>query len=170
MLLQNQISTYGEYIQHSSNYHRLMLQSVLWVDAILRGRGERWPRATLEALMRASHWLFSMIDPESGRAPNLGANDGTLILPLASAAFDDFRPTVQAAARAYLRTSLPSGSWDELSLWLALPASSRTADSGRLYGGASARPEFMGLFARLPLSLAFIAHGPAPFRSLVEGP
>lgn len=127
--LRDQISTYGEYIQHSSNYHRLMLQSVLWVDAILRGRSERWPYATLEALMRASHWLFSMIDPESGRAPNLGANDGALILPLASAAFDDFRPTVQAAARAYLRTGLPPGSWDELSLWLALPASSRTADS-----------------------------------------
>ena len=54
--LQTQISSYGEYIQHSTNYHRLMLQAVLWVDAILRGRHEHWPPATLEALMRASHW------------------------------------------------------------------------------------------------------------------
>ncbi len=127
--LQAQISSYGEYIQHSSNYHRVMLQSVLWVDAILRVRREHWPPATLEALMRASHWLFSMIDPISGRSPNLGANDGALILPLGSAPFGDFRPTVQAAARAFLRTSLPAGDWDELSLWLGLAAGGRTADS-----------------------------------------
>ena len=38
--LQRQISSYGEYIQHSTNYHRLMLQTMLWVDAILRRRGE----------------------------------------------------------------------------------------------------------------------------------
>lgn len=127
--LQSQISSYGEYIQHSTNYHRLMLQSILWVDAIIRGRKQRWPSASLEALTRASHWLFSMIDPISGRAPNLGANDGALILPLASAAFDDYRPTVQAAARTFLRMGLPAGEWDELSLWLGLPATNRTADS-----------------------------------------
>jgi len=127
--LQRQISTYGEYIQHSSNYHRLMLHSVLWVDAIRRGRRENWPPATRDALMRASHWLFSMLDPASGHVPNLGANDGALILPLSSAQFDDFRPTVQAAARAFLRTSLPAGSWDELSVWLGLPSSVHTADS-----------------------------------------
>ena len=127
--LQHQISSYGEYIQHSTNYHRVMLQAALWVDAILRAQGERWPSATLEALTRASHWLFSMIDPISGRAPNLGANDGALILPMSAAAFEDFRPTVQAAARAFLRTGLPAGPWDELSLWLGLSPSQRTADS-----------------------------------------
>ncbi len=127
--LQRQISSYGEYIQHSTNYHRVTLQSVLWADAVLRGHKGRWPAESLEALTRASHWLFSMIDPISGRAPNLGGNDGALILPLSSSAFDDYRPTVQAAARAFLRTGLPAGNWDELALWLGLPATVRTADS-----------------------------------------
>ncbi len=127
--LQRQISTYGEYIQHSTNYHRLMLQSVLWVDAIRRGRGQSWPTPTRDALTRASHWLFSMLDPASGESPNLGANDGGHILPLSSAQFNDFRPTVQAAARAFLRTGLPPGDWDELSMWLGLPSSTHTADS-----------------------------------------
>ena len=127
--LRTQISSYGEYIQHSTNYHRLMLQTVLWVDMILRGRHQRWPSLTLEALMRASHWLFSMIDPASGQTPNLGANDGALIFPLSSTPFNDFRPTVQAAARAFLRTSLPAGAWDEMSLWLGLAASEHTTDS-----------------------------------------
>src|SRR5581483_3012484 len=95
--LQNQISDYGEYIQHSANYHRVMLQTALMIHAIKK---DDWPRATSQALTRAAHWLFSMLDPASGRTPNLGANDGALILPLSLSAFNDFRPTVQAAARA----------------------------------------------------------------------
>lgn len=127
--LQSQISPQGEYIQHSANYHRLALQIALWVDAILRSRRRSWPSATLSALARASHWLFSMLDPVSGRVPNLGPNDGALILPLSTSAFDDYRPTVQAAARAFLRTALPPGPWDEMALWLGLPASKSTAGS-----------------------------------------
>ena len=124
-----QISSYGEYIQHSTNYQRLMLQAALWVNMILRERHQHWPFPTLEALTRASHWMFSMIDPASGQTPNLGANDGALIFPLGSTPFNDFRPTVQAAARAFLRTTLPAGAWDEMSLWLGLPASEHTTDS-----------------------------------------
>lgn len=126
--LQEQISPHGEYIQHSANYHRLMFHAVLLADAVRRGRGELWPALTQQALARAAHWLFSLLDPASGGAPNLGANDGALILPLSSASFQDYRPTVQAAARAFLRTGLPAGDWDELSLWLGLPAGSNTAD------------------------------------------
>jgi hypothetical protein len=127
--LRTQISSYGEYIQHSANYHRLMLQTVLWADMILRKQHQRWPSLTLESLIRAAHWMFSMIDPASGQTPNLGANDGALIFPLSSMPFNDFRPTVQAAARAFLRTGLPAGAWDEISLWLGLPASEHTTDS-----------------------------------------
>jgi hypothetical protein len=127
--LQRQIGPAGEYIQQSTNYHRLMLQSVLLADTVRRFRGELWPAKTQRALARSSHWLFSMLDPVSGGVPNLGANDGALILPLSSSRFDDYRPTVQAAARAFLRTALPAGDWDELSVWLGLPESAQTADA-----------------------------------------
>jgi len=127
--LQHQISPTGEYIQHSSNYHRLMLQSALLADAARRYRGDLWPAKTQQALARASHWLFSMLDPVSGGVPNLGANDGALILPLSSSRFEDYRPTVQAAARAFLRTALPAGDWDEPSVWLGLPETAHTADA-----------------------------------------
>ncbi len=123
---QNQISGYGEYVQHSTNYHRVMMQAALWIHAIKK---DDWPHATAQALTRAAHWLFSMLDPASGRTPNLGANDGALILPLSSTPFHDFRPTVQAAARAFLQTGLPDGAWDELSLWLGLRASKQTSES-----------------------------------------
>ncbi|GAB4503363.1 MAG: hypothetical protein Fur0043_03550 [Anaerolineales bacterium] len=124
--LQRQISPYGEYIQHSANYHRVMLQVALWVNAI---KEVDWPYPTLRALGRATHWLFSLLDPASGRTPNLGANDGALILPLSVTPFHDFRPTVQAAARAFLRYQMPGGVWDEMSLWLGLDAHEKVNDS-----------------------------------------
>jgi asparagine synthase (glutamine-hydrolysing) len=100
-----------------------MLQSALWVDAI---KDVDWPRLTFQSLGRATHWLFSMLDSASGRTPNLGANDGALILPLSVVPFNDYRPTVQAAARAFLRFQMPSGVWDEMSLWLGLDAHEKT--------------------------------------------
>ena len=126
-----QISGYGEYIQHSVNYHRVMLQTALWVDAI---KDVGWPRLTFQSLGRATHWLFSLLDPASGRTPNLGANDGALILPLSVLPFNDYRPTVQAAARAFLRFQMPGGAWDEMSLWLGLGEHEKTYESNLYLG------------------------------------
>jgi hypothetical protein len=122
----HQISSYGEYIQQSTNYHRVMLQTALWVNAI---KDADWPGLTLQSLGRATHWLFSMLDPASGRTPNLGANDSALILPLSVTPFNDFRPTVQAAARAFLRFQMPGGVWDEMSLWLGLDEHEKAYES-----------------------------------------
>lgn len=119
----HQIDAYGEYTQHSSNYHRLMLQTALWVLLLARSVGRNFGRAALENLALATHWLYGMLDPVSGQVPNLGANDGAYIFPLTSQPFEDYRPVVQAAARAYMQYSLPSGAWDEMALWFGLPAS-----------------------------------------------
>jgi len=118
---QSQIDGYGEYAQHSSNYHRLMLSLALWTDALLRGLEQPWPRPAAQALARSTHWLLALLDPDSGQVPNLGANDGALILPLSTRPFADYRPIAHAAARAFLRYDLPRGPWDECALWLALP-------------------------------------------------
>jgi len=123
---QNQIGGYGEYIQHSTNYHRVMLQTALWINFIKR---DAFPVKTSQAIGRSAHWLFSLLDNASGLTPNLGANDGALIFPLSASAFEDYRPTVQAAARAFLRTSLHTGVWDEMSVWLGLKTAERVADS-----------------------------------------
>ncbi|MEW6400471.1 MAG: heparinase II/III family protein [Chloroflexota bacterium] len=124
---QNQIGDYGEYIQHSTNYHRVMLHAALWINSI---KQDIFPPVTSQALARSAHWLFSLLDNTSGRTPNLGANDGALIFPLSATPFNDFRPTVQAAALAFLRTGIPSGVWDEMSLWLGLKETTRVTDSG----------------------------------------
>jgi hypothetical protein len=119
--LQQQIDGYGEYAQHSTNYHRLMLHTVLWADALARRHGLAWPRKTRDAITRSIHWLLSMVDPDSGNAPNLGSNDGAYIFPLTICAFNDYRPVLCAAARAFLDYDLPHGEWDELSLWFGIP-------------------------------------------------
>lgn len=118
--IQAQIDENGVYMQHSVNYHRLMLQLGLWVQALARKQGHALPDLTMERLGIASRWLQALLDPVSGCVPNLGANDGAYILPFSSLLFQDYRPVAQAAAAAFLRRlPLPAGAWDEMRLWLA---------------------------------------------------
>lgn len=113
--LQSQIEPDGTYTQHSMNYHRLMLQAV--VQAPLFGKD--YPPPIRHRLAAATTWLLAQIDPQTGEGPNLGANDGALILPLAAADFNDLRPAAQASARAFLgQAAFPPGPWDETGLWL----------------------------------------------------
>ncbi len=123
--LQQQIDPDGTYVQHSTNYHRLMLHLALWAQAIAQKEGAALPAASLQRLQAATRWLLAQLDPLSGRLPNLGHNDSANILPLATAGQTDFRPVAQAAARAFWgQACLPPGPWDELSLWLGLDVNS----------------------------------------------
>jgi hypothetical protein len=124
----------GEYVQHSTNYHRLMLQSALWALAVSRQAGDSFPALTRQRLA-AARWLYAHFDPLSGRAANLGHNDGAYILPLACGGFHDYRPVLQAAALAFLeKPVLPPGAWDELSLWLGIPLAEQSPTLTRLGG------------------------------------
>jgi len=115
--LQSQIDGYGEYAQHSTNYQRMMLQVVMWTNALVKNSNLRWPRQTLEPVKRSIHWLLSLMDAESGRVPNLGANDGAYIFPMTVQPFEDYRPVLHAAGRLFLNYNLPAGAWDEMGLW-----------------------------------------------------
>jgi hypothetical protein len=122
----SQIDGYGEYTQHSTNYHRMMLQVALWATALIRTTdAARWPHATTDAIGRATHWLLGLLDPQSGMTPNLGANDGAYIFPFSVCPSEDYRPVLHSAARAFLNYDLPRGPWDEMSLWFGIPFQSR---------------------------------------------
>ncbi len=119
--LRTQIAEDGTYVQQSSNYHRLMLQEALWMDAVGRQMGLHWKPETRQRLSAAAQWLLAHMD-ESGQAVNLGNNDGALVLPLAVGGAADYRPVAQAAAMAFIgRAAFAPGIWDEAQLWLALP-------------------------------------------------
>ena len=117
-----QVSPDGTYAQHSTNYHRLMLVLALWIQLFLEKENNILDDTVLSRLAAAVSWLALRLDPVSGRVPNLGHNDGSNILPLSSANFDDYRPVVQAASRAFRAgPALPPGPWDDLCLWLDIP-------------------------------------------------
>ncbi len=125
--LQHQISEFGTYMQHSVNYHRLMLQVALYVDHLRRVSGaEAWPDATRARLAEAARWLWALTDHATGRTPNLGANDSAYPFALTARPISDFRPVVEAAARAFLAGGVyAEGGLDELSRWFELAAPAR---------------------------------------------
>ena len=122
-----QIESDGTYSQHSTNYHRLMLHLAL-LFKVASARAGFIPAAKVnQRLAQATCWLFTQMDAGSGNVPNLGHNDGSNILPLGCQNYGDYRPTVQAASRAFFgEPCLPAGRWDELSAWLGLISPNET--------------------------------------------
>ncbi len=134
----------GEYIHHSVNYHRFILQLALWLRW-LQGRPLH-PQAE-KHLRAAARWLAECTDPLSGDAPNWGSNDGAYIFPLAAGGFRDFRPVAQAAMRAFAgQPAFAPGPWDEMSLWFGLPVDGQAAASQPLAPMAFAWPAANGRF------------------------
>ncbi len=109
----------GSYIQHSTNYHRMALQLVLWVLRLGELNGQPLSTEVRDAFARGVEWLDAMVDAATGEAPNLGWNDGSSVLPLDSCAFRDCRPVLQAAHFLLeRRRCFAPGPWDEPLLWL----------------------------------------------------
>ncbi len=122
--LQQQIDENGTYIQHSVNYHRLMLGLALFIDHLRReAKAPDWPEKTRQRLRAATRWLWALTDPETGRVPNLGANDGAYIFALTSQPFEDYRPVLDAAAKAFLSQDLfNQPALSEIADWFGLAA------------------------------------------------
>lgn len=117
--MRRQIYDDGSYVQHSMNYHRIMLHTCLLALRLGELAGRPFPRDLYDRLQKAGDFLHAMIDPETGRVPDYGHNDGAMVLPLSECGLDDFRPAVQAVGYLTRRERvLPPGPWDEDLLWL----------------------------------------------------
>jgi hypothetical protein len=122
--IQTQITSVGDYVQNSTNYHRLMLQAALWAAKITESQNEPLPEETSNRFSSATQWLLTLLDEESGKVPNLGANDGAYILPLTVCDFSDYRPVLQACGETFLgHKPFPDGPWNEMDAWLSPKAS-----------------------------------------------
>lgn len=112
----------GAFVQHSVNYHRLMLHDYLWALRLGDIHNTPFSDELQERVAKAGDFLCQLQDKESGRVPYYGQNDGALILPLNNCDYRDFRPVVQAIH--YLNTRnrcYDDGAWDEDLLWLFGP-------------------------------------------------
>lgn len=114
----------GSFSQYSVVYHRMMLDTYSLCE-VWRRTFELPPFSDQlnKRLCAAVDWLYTMADPATGNAPNMGANDGARLMPLTDTDFRDFRPTLQLAAALFLgkRAIADHGQWDQPATWLGVP-------------------------------------------------
>ena len=116
--VKRQVLADGSYVQHSFNYHRLMMDDLLWLAMVLPGGLGDLPAAR-SALERATRFLAQFVCVTNGRVPNYGANDGALILPLSCGQYIDYRPVLSAASAVTCApTPFAIGPWDEAQIWV----------------------------------------------------
>jgi len=100
-LIEEQFAADGWYCQHSFGYCRLALDQCVIAQRALASRGDSLGAAAVDRLRLAGEMLAAVIDPDSGRMPNHGADDGSLVHPISSAAAGDFRPLCTALAATF---------------------------------------------------------------------
>jgi hypothetical protein len=113
----DQITPHGVSQQHSFNYQRMILHLLLWTLRLAEIHNAPLHEDIRARTQAAFDFMSSWVDPVSGLAPNYGANDGSLILPLAPGSYRDFRPLLQMGAAVLDRPALKPGPWDEAALW-----------------------------------------------------
>lgn len=119
-----QIYDDGSYVQHSMNYHRLMLQAVTWALMIAQNKDDAFPNEFIDRVNKSVMFIYQMQDSCTGRVPNYGANDGALILPLNNCDYLDYRPAIQACYYALNKKKIfADGQFMEDLLWLFGPES-----------------------------------------------
>jgi len=112
----------GSFVQHSVNYHRLMLHDYLWSFILADLHEQPFSDELRNRVKQAGEFLYQLQDEISGRVPYYGQNDGALVLPVNNCDYQDFRPVIQViyyystGSRCY-----DNGTWDEDLLWLFGP-------------------------------------------------
>jgi hypothetical protein len=110
----------GGFSQHSTNYHRLLLQLLTWAELVERSARDTLPEPVRARAIAATDFLASLMEPD-GTVPRYGADDGANLFPLSGGGYDDFRPAVGAALALFKGERLPAGPWDEAALLLLGP-------------------------------------------------
>ncbi len=117
------ISGDGCFSQHSTNYHRLMLDTIsfceYWRKEFL---AVRFSASFYNKAKAATLWLYQLTDLKSGNTVNLGANDGALLNVLNSANYRDYQPTLQLAFSVFFQNSVfdKDIAGNESLFWLSL--------------------------------------------------
>jgi Heparinase II/III-like protein/Heparinase II/III N-terminus len=125
------ITVEGVSRQHSFNYQRMVLHLLLWTLRLAEIYSAPLHEDVRGRAQSAYDFVRQWVDRVSGVAPNYGSDDGSLIFPLASASYRDFRPLVQLGAAVLNRPALNCGPWDETALWFgARPVQTQESGAG----------------------------------------
>ena len=110
----------GGFSQHSVNYHRVLVDTLTFAEYFRKKyRQEPFSALFYERAKAAVNWLNQMTEPTSGGAPNLGANDGSLLNHLHGSTYKDFRPSLQLAGAIFSGSRFfAPGDADEPLYWI----------------------------------------------------
>jgi hypothetical protein len=124
-----QIYEDGTFLQHSMNYHRVVIQLLTWAIGISNANGESFDELVYERALKSINFLFQCQNDENGFLPNYGNNDGALFFPLNSCQYRDYRPQLNALHVLLTGVDLyiQKGLVQEDSLWLC---NDKTIDKG----------------------------------------
>jgi hypothetical protein len=114
----------GSFSQYSLNYHRVLIDTLSMVEIWRRWLDlDEFSPLFYQRAKAATDWLFTLVEPGNGDAPNMGGNDGARLLPLTDTGFRDFRPNVQLAMVLFARQrAYANGSVLDTPLrWLDIP-------------------------------------------------
>jgi hypothetical protein len=114
-----QIFPDGTYSMYSINYHRFILHIYLCILQLAQVNKSPISNLISERVSTSIDYLSQLIEPESGKMPAYGSNDGALILPLNDCDFTDYRPLLQLGSYITKKQLLfEPGPWDEDLYWL----------------------------------------------------
>lgn len=120
-LLKSLVYEDGSFAQHSTNYHRLFIDTLsltaFWTHKL---NLQPFTRNFNEIAGKSTNWALSIID-KSGNSPNLGPNDGTQLQSNHSCDYRDYRPSLQTASTLLNgHLAFGSGPWDEPLYWFGI--------------------------------------------------
>lgn len=134
----------GGYSMYSLNYHRFSLHLYLCAIRLSELNHSPLSMKLQQSIASSIDYLSHLIDPETGKMPVYGSNDGALVLPLNNCDFRDYRPLLQLGS--YLtkqQLRFEPGPWDEDVFWLVGPPLSlqgtMAPEAERSGGGAGVR-------------------------------
>jgi len=114
-----QIFPDGSYSMYSLNYHRFVLQMILYAIKLGELNASPLPDSVYRVANLSVDYMAQLIDPQTGQMPVYGSNDGALVLPLNNCDFTDYRPVLQLGSFLMKGKRLfESGAWDEDLYWL----------------------------------------------------
>lgn len=115
----------GSFSQHSITYHRLYLDTmsaVMWWSKKLNTAS--FSSSFVQKVASSIEWLYAMLDEQSSDCPNLGANDGALLMNYHSLDYRNFKPSLQLAKSLYQQQYLfDDAAVNEPLYWLGIEKS-----------------------------------------------
>lgn len=97
----------GGFSQYSVTYHRLFLDTMVQAETWRARLGlDAFSREFYAQCARATIWLATMTNAQTGDAPNLGSNDSANLFRVDGGFARDFRPSVQTASQTFAGTEI----------------------------------------------------------------